>query len=787
MINTNVKKQAITGALIAYLSYSPILTSFTISSAMAQGTQNTTYNYQHDSMGNLTQVTDPLTNITNFSYDPLLRVKQHMQPVPSPGVARPTTNFNYDGLDQPSAVLDPRTLTTTYSSNGLGNQSTVASPDTGTTSRTYDSVGNVLTSTDARGKVTTYTYDALNRVTSIAFTTGAPTMFKYDGEASGAPNAIGRLTRMSDESGQTVYNYDQMGRVLGKVQSSVSAAGTVSRTVGYAYNSNGQLTAMTYPSGNRVIYGYDAAGHISKITLNPAGSNGSTDTGMATALLDQISYAPFGPVLGWVWGNNSEAAPNVYTRTVDLDGRLTTYPLGNLSAATPAVLRTVNYDAASRVTSITHKGNANASLYDQRYAYDGLDRLVTFNDNTGSQTYAYDANGNRTLFTVGTSSFVNTISAASNRLSASTGPYPAKSNQYDAAGNLTADGTTSFTYSDRGRLKSSTGAGGATSYLYNGLGQRVSKTGTLVPTGGNEYVYDERGHLLGEYDASGEVVQETVFLDDLPVAVLKPSTTEGSELGTSVYYVYTDHINTPRVITEASTGNTVWNWTNTDPFGLAGPNENPDGGGVFIYNPRFPGQLFDRETNTHYNYFRDYDPQTGRYVQSDPIGLEGGINTYGYVGGNPISRTDPLGLLDTSAVTLTTRIILQAAPHASTAEIALGPIAAGVAAMCVPGNNGGQCADDPNYFKAECRKQKDEQDCEAIRKQIRELEAQLAQRRGALARDQYNLYNRAYSLGSNPGGDIAKKGTFEGHVNKIVDLQVGVNRLIEKARKMGCL
>ena len=110
-------------------------------------------------------------------------------------------------------------------------------------------------------------------------------------------------------------------------------------------------------------------------------------------------------------------------------------------------------------------------------------------------------------------------------------------------------------------------------------------------------------------------------------------------------YVHADHLGTPRAITRPSDNQVVWKWENSDPFGANVPNEDPaNTGTAFKYNLRFPGQYADQETGTFYNYFRDYDPSTGRYVQSDPLGLKAGINTYGYVEGNPLAATDPFGL-----------------------------------------------------------------------------------------------------------------------------------------------
>ena len=136
----------------------------------------------------------------------------------------------------------------------------------------------------------------------------------------------------------------------------------------------------------------------------------------------------------------------------------------------------------------------------------------------------------------------------------------------------------------------------------------------------------------------------TIPIPPVPVPMPPGNGIRGKSTGNwdvfGIYYVHTDHLNTPRLLTRPSDGKAVWKWDNVDPFGANAPDENPSGFGAFTYNLRFPGQYFDQETGTHYNYFRDYDPSIGRYVESDPIGLRGGINTYAYVEGNPLSLID---------------------------------------------------------------------------------------------------------------------------------------------------
>ncbi|HEV7608942.1 MAG TPA: RHS repeat-associated core domain-containing protein [Steroidobacteraceae bacterium] len=567
----------------------------------AAGTANATTVFGYDRNGNQISANAPLSRNSTTAYDYLERVSQITDP------ASGNTYFGYDVNDNLTSVTDPRSLTTSYTYTGFGDLKTQTSPDTGLTTNTYDSGGNLKTSTDARNAITTYTYDKLNRVATAAFKIGSTTdqtiTYTYDAGTNGK----GHLTGASDANHSLSWTYDAKGRIVGKGQT----LGTVTKSVGYGYNAFGQLASLVLPSGQTLAYGYDANNQVTSVTLN--GSPNVT-------IVNNITYDPFGPINGWSWGNATTAS-----RTFDGDGKLT--------QVTSSGQRTFGYDDAFRITAANDIATPANSW---TLGYDILDRLNSATKPSTTIGYTYDADGNR-LTQTGTSSSTYTIPGTSNKLSSTTGAL-VRTYTYDAVGNVLTSGATTHTYNNAGRMKTGKlGAATVTTYVYNALGQRVKKSGGAATT--TLFMYDEAGHLVGEYNSTGVLVQETVWLGDIPIATIRPKTPSGVD----VFYVHTDQLNTPRKVTRPSDNQLRWKWDPT-PFGEGTPNENPASLGAFKYNLRFPGQYFDNETNFNYNYLRDYDPAVGRFIESDPAGVNDDLNTYAYVHEDPVASSDPLGL-----------------------------------------------------------------------------------------------------------------------------------------------
>jgi RHS repeat-associated protein len=159
-----------------------------------------------------------------------------------------------------------------------------------------------------------------------------------------------------------------------------------------------------------------------------------------------------------------------------------------------------------------------------------------------------------------------------------------------------------------------------------------------TPASATHYHYALDGTLLAESEADGDpaieyIVRPGVGAASLPLALVPDPQGDPDELA----YVHADHLGAAQAITDA--GQAIdWDLV-AGPFG-----ELEDLTASLTHNPRFPGQYADAETGYRYNHFRDYDPAIGRYLQSDPIGLGGGLNTYAYVDGNPVNWVDPWGL-----------------------------------------------------------------------------------------------------------------------------------------------
>ncbi|WP_354513377.1 MULTISPECIES: RHS repeat-associated core domain-containing protein [unclassified Luteibacter] len=521
--------------------------------------------------------------------------------------ANAQTVSSFDASDNLEAVSDPSSLNTLYDHNGLGDLTGIHSPDTGTTTFTVDAAGNHLTRTDARGVVTTYTYDALNRPLSAFYSDATLNVgYHYDeantvtGCAASAP--IGHLTRIVEQGVTTTYCYDKRGNVIQKKQ----AQGAITDTLGYSYTAANRLLTETRPGGAVVRYGYDSLGQVSGVWVTPSG-------GAEQIVASGVTWLPFGPIQSYTFGNGQTVA-----RTYDSNYRVT-------DIVSPALELHFSLDEMGNITGVSESDGSTAN-----YLYDPLYRLTAVQDAAGTpvETYTYNLAGDR-------------LSKAAPGIATGSYGYQkgthwltsigAASRTYDANGNTTGNAVAGqvwgYGYNGRNRMTVVQQNGATTaSYVYNASGERVVKTVGATST---RFVYDEGSQLLSEL--GGTSARDYVAVGGVPLAIA-----DGAFLG----FIIADGLGAPRAVTSPA-GAILWGWPYaSNPFGESKPVSSSG----YVLNQTFPGQYFDAESGLTYNVNRDYDPTTGRYIQSDPIGLLGGPSTYTYVRNNPLALADPLGL-----------------------------------------------------------------------------------------------------------------------------------------------
>lgn len=496
-----------------------------------------------------------------------------------------TTQYAYDIADRLIQVTDPRGNATRYTYDGFGQLWQQASPDTGTTSFAFDAGGLLQSMTRADGVQTTYGYDGLNRPTDVT-ANGVSQTATYDNCANG----IGRLCTVSDTTGTTSYGYTPEGDVAVR---GFLIAGT-GYSLGYIYDGLGRISTVTYPDGNTVSYSY-ANGLTSGVTL----TSGGTTSNLATAVSYRAGDQAFA---SWTSSNGLSN-----TLSYDGDGRLT-------GISVPGVQNLAfGYDAADRITRIT---NGIDGTLTQTFEYDPVSRLTSVTSTADNQSFQYDASGNRTLHVLNGTSTSYGVAATSNRL-ASAG---SQTFGYDANGNTTTvGGTPQYHYDVFNRMDSA----GGMNYYVNPEGQRLRKAGSLGTT---YFAPDKSGPLLAEYASGGWI--DYVWLNGRLI---------GRVAGGQAYAVHTDQVGRPEAVTDASKS-VVW-WAQNFAF-----DRKVVTSGITL-NLGFPGQYYDSEAHLWNNGFRDFSAETGRYIESDPLGILGGINTYAYALDNPLFNTDPLGLI----------------------------------------------------------------------------------------------------------------------------------------------
>jgi RHS repeat-associated protein len=555
--------------------------------AVSRGGENIS-SYQYDANNNIVKAIDGNGSATTHVYDSLNRK------VSETDANGKTTRYQYNNQNLITVLTDVRGNQTTYTYNDFGELIQKLSPDSGVSSFIYDEAGQKTSATRADGTELTFGYDVLNRLITTSNEGNILLQYIYDN----CKNGQGRLCSVIDSSGTTAYKYHKTGQ-LKKKKVVISDD---KYQLSYKYDAAGRVKSIHYPSGLKVKYKVDKLGNF--IAIKAKGKD----------LLNNVTYKPFGPIKGWVFGNGQQRAIQ-YDHQLKIQRILSTN-VQDLS---------YQYDLSGNITSLENL------MHDRinNFAYDELNRLTVI---AGSdiESYEYDSLGNRLTKDDFFNSSKYQIANDSNQLLSVDKGNETRVFNYDDNGNIIADEAASlskqFTYNAENRMSVATVNGKTTTYTYNAHGKRVSKI--LVDGTQYHYIYGAAGKLLAE-SKNGKIIKEYIYLNGQLVGLVQDK---------SLYYVHTDHLGRPEIVTDKHQ-NTVWQAENKA-FDREVIIDSIDG-----LNIGFPGQYWDEEKYSWYNGFRDYDSTIGRYLQSDPIGVNGGVNTYNYVLGNPLILTDMLGLL----------------------------------------------------------------------------------------------------------------------------------------------
>lgn len=535
---------------------------------------------------------------SSLRLDPFGRVLEiEGLPDGSPGsldaTARRVTRFSYGPVErEPISIVDPAGVRTSRAFDDFGRVVRTVSPDTGTTTGRYDEADRPVEVIDASGRATRFEFDLLDRLIKRTET------FANDAESVVFTYAGARLTAVIGRHEVSRFEWDERGRMASKWVRLGGGPGEAKEYVfRFAYDDLDRLQRKTLPDNRALIYVYGEGGELKRVAL------AEPDGGRRWLVLETRQPAA-GEISAPVLGNFTH-------------GRLSASP------ASPDASAALSRDAFGRLAAVDHP------LWRAAYRYDAgddrIDSRLSTAEGEAVQRWSY---------------LPGTHKIAESRMRAANGAEQTQVWEHDPSGRVTRMGERHLRYGANGRVEAVyRGNALIAEYRYNAGGERVAKTlyrqGVAVTT---HYLYSG-GRVVAEADAStGRVARHYVYVAGVPVAVVQPG---GGGAAGQVVYLHSDPLGTPLLGTDER-GRVLWRAAH-GPFGekTAGA---ADTGNVVV-NLRFPGQYFDEETGTHYNYFRDYDPNSGRYLQPDPQGILGGLNVYAYAANDPTSYSDPLGLM----------------------------------------------------------------------------------------------------------------------------------------------